>query len=70
MVGGLAAAAIAADHRSQVQALDHLHHEPRQVPLRQPFVHRRRQQETGVAVGRRKVLMQEGPGAGIAIRRP
>jgi hypothetical protein len=29
VVGSLAAAAIAADHRPQVQALDHLHHEPR-----------------------------------------
>jgi hypothetical protein len=27
VIGGLAAAAIAADHRPQVQALDHRHHE-------------------------------------------
>src|SRR4051794_16387096 len=52
MIGSLTAAAIAANHRPQVQAPDHLHHEPRQMPLRQPLVHRRRQQETGVAVDR------------------
>ena len=52
MIGSLTAATIAANHRPQVQAPDHLHHEPRQMPLRQPLVHRRRQQETGVAVDR------------------
>ena len=52
MIGSLTAAAIAANHRPQVQAPDHLHHEPCQMSLRQPLVHRRRQQETGVAVDR------------------
>jgi ABC-type sugar transport system ATPase subunit len=35
--------------------VDHLDDEPRQVPLRQPLVHRRRQQEAGVAVDRAEV---------------
>jgi hypothetical protein len=65
MVGCLPAASVAADHRPQVQPRDHLHHEPRQVPLRQPFVHRRRHQETGIAVNRAEVgHLGEGPGKG------
>ena len=38
-------AAVAARHRRQVQPRDHLDHEPRQVILRKPLVHPRRQQK-------------------------
>src|SRR5258705_4006581 len=55
MVGLRARTAIAAAHRAQVQAIDHFHHKPRKVLLGQPFIHRRRQQISGVAVNRAEV---------------
>jgi hypothetical protein len=56
VVGGLTGTAVAAKHRPQIQARNHLHHEPRQMLLRQPFIHRWRHQETSVAVDRTEVL--------------
>ena len=55
VVRGPAGAAVAADHRAQVETPDHIHHEARQVPLWQPFVHRWRHQEPGVTVDRAEV---------------
>jgi hypothetical protein len=55
VVGGRAGAAVGLGHPAQVEAIDHLHYEARQVLLRQPLVNRRRQQETGVAINRAEV---------------
>ena len=43
VIGGRPRAAIRLHHRRHLQTLDYLHHEPRQMPLRQPLIHRRRQ---------------------------
>ncbi len=55
MIRGLARSAIAADHAPQIELLDDLDDEARQMPLRKPFVHRRRHQETRVTVDRAQV---------------
>jgi len=47
--------AIAADQRSQIHSVDHLHHEPRQMPFRQPLVCRRRQQKSRLPIHLAKV---------------
>ena len=44
--------AIAPAHRPKVEAIHHLDHEPRQMPLGQPLIYRGRQQETGLTVNR------------------
>src|SRR4051812_39082260 len=54
-VGRRARAAVAPPHHSQIQPVDHLHHKAGQVLFRQPFVHRRRQKEPGLAVDRPEV---------------
>src|SRR5580692_129788 len=50
MIGSRTRTTIALAHRAQVQTVDHLHHEPRQMFLRQPLVDRGRHQEAGQAV--------------------
>ena len=55
VIRGRARAAIGPNHRRKVEPLDHLHHKARQMPLRQPFVHRRRQQKPGLAINLAKV---------------
>ena len=66
VVGGLSRAAVVAGHRTQIKALDHLDYEPRKVPLRQPFIHRRRHQEAGIAVNGAEVAHgKEGTGRGM-----
>ena len=52
----LARASVSNEHLSQVETGNHVHHEPRQMRLRQPLVHRRRHQETGIAINRTEVL--------------
>ena len=52
-------AAVAARHRPQVQPVDHLDHEPRQMLLRKPLVHPRRQQKTRVAVNLTEVAHRQ-----------
>jgi hypothetical protein len=64
MVGGRACAAITLAHRGQVKAVDDLHHEPGQMPLRQPLVDRWRQKETGCAIGRAEVGQGKMSGGG------
>src|SRR3954471_4945297 len=53
--GRRARAAVAPPHPSQIQAVDHLHHEASQMLLRQPLVNRRRQKEPSLAVDRPEV---------------
>jgi hypothetical protein len=60
VVGCLARAAVAAGHGPQVQSLDHVHNEPREVALRQPLVDRWRHQEVHVAVDRAEVAHVAG----------
>ena len=48
-------APIRADHRAQIEPVDHLDHKTRQMPLRQPLVHRRRQQKTRLPIDRAEV---------------
>ena len=55
MIGCLARATIAARHRPQIQPPNDLHHEPRQVSLRQPLVHRGRKQKPGVTIDRTEI---------------
>src|SRR4051812_19883140 len=61
---------VAAEHRPQLEARNHVHHEPSQMLLRQPFIHRWRHQETRVAVNRTEVLHASGPGNEGKIRLP
>ena len=62
-------AAIAAAHRPKVQPLDHLHNEPRQMLLRKPLVHRRRQQKPGLPIDLAKIAHRRtGINAGESIR--
>src|SRR5436853_6858688 len=56
MIRRLTGTAIAAGHRPQIQAGDHLYHKAGQMLLRQPFVHRWRHQQTSVTVDRTEVL--------------
>jgi hypothetical protein len=46
-------------HRRQIEPVDHLHHNPSQVPLGQPLVHRRRKQKSRVAVNRTEIRHAE-----------
>ena len=55
VIGCFTRSTVAAGHRPQIQPLDHLNHEPCQVPLRQPLVHRRRHQKAGVPVDQAEV---------------
>src|SRR6202035_2102172 len=55
MVGRLTRATIAARHRPQIQPPNDLHYEPSQVALRQPLVHRGRQQKAHLAINRAEV---------------
>ena len=55
MVGCRTRPAIAAAQRPQVQPFNHLHHKPRQMPLRQPLVDRWRQQKPGLSIHLAKV---------------
>ena len=64
VVGRFPRATVAAGHRPQIQPRDHLHHEPRQVPLRKPLVHRRRHQKSAVTVDRAEVAHAEEVRAG------
>ena len=41
---------IASAHRPEVKTRDHFHNETRQMPLRKPLIHRRRQQKAGITV--------------------
>lgn len=52
------------DQRTQVQLVDDLHHEPRQVPLREIILDARRQQQEGVSVDRDE-LYSHGGAAGL-----
>ena len=55
MVRRRPSAPIRADHRAQIEPVDHLDHKTRQMPLRQPLVHRRRQQKTRLPIDRAEV---------------
>ncbi len=55
VVRGNARSAVSFDHLREVQSIHHFDHKARQVPLRQPFIDRRRKQKWGVAVDRSKV---------------
>src|SRR5450631_3776636 len=52
MIGSRTRAAIAPNHRRQVQTVDHLNNKPRQVPFRKPFVHRWRKKKARLAIDR------------------
>ena len=54
-------AAITAAHCAKVEPVDHLHHEARQMLLRQPLVNRRRQQEPGLPIDRAEVAHRTAP---------
>ena len=45
-----AGAAISADHAAKIEPVDHLHDKPRQMSLRQPLLHRRRQKKHRLAI--------------------
>jgi len=60
-IGLRAGAAIIPAHRAKVEPVDHLHDEARQMPLRNPFVHGRRQQKSGVPVNRAEVGHRHTP---------
>jgi hypothetical protein len=51
-----ARSAISFDEFRQIQSVDHFHHEARQMSLRQPLIHRGRQQKSSVAIDRSKVV--------------
>jgi hypothetical protein len=55
MVRRRPSAPISADHRAQIEPVDHLNHKTRQMPLRQPLVHRRRQQKPRLPINRAEV---------------
>jgi hypothetical protein len=59
VIGGRTGPAIALDHRAQVQLVDHLHHKARQVRLRQPLVHRQRQQKSSLTINHAEVVHPE-----------
>src|SRR6266478_4177933 len=46
---------IAAAHRAQVETRDHFNNKTRQMPLRKPLIHRRRQQKPGLTINLAKV---------------
>src|ERR1039457_6968832 len=50
--------AIAPNRRRQVQPVDHLNNKPSQMLLRKPFVQRRRQKKSGLAVDRAEIAHQ------------
>src|SRR5215472_4859655 len=54
-------AAIAADQCSQVQPINHFNHKPRQMPLRQPLIHRRGQQKPGLPIHVAKIAHPPPP---------
>ena len=60
MVRSRSRAPIAPAHRRQIQPVNDLDDEAGQVPLRQPFIHRRRQKVGGLAVNRAEIA-QERP---------
>ncbi|MCY1551868.1 hypothetical protein D9M68_882280 [compost metagenome] len=51
MVCGRTPAGVLAGQLAQIELLDDLYHEPRQVIIRQPFVYRGRQQVRSVSIG-------------------
>jgi hypothetical protein len=61
MVRRRAGAPIIPAHRPKIEAVDHLNHEARQMPLRQPIVHRGRKQKAGLPVNRPEIAHQRPP---------
>jgi hypothetical protein len=61
MVRRRARPAIAPTHRPQVKAIDDLDDKPRQMALRKPLIHRRRQKKTRRPVNRAEVAHQGKP---------
>ena len=55
IAGGRAGAAITLAHGGQAKTVHNLHHEPGNVPLRQPLVDRWGQKEAGRAIGRAEI---------------
>ena len=55
VIRGRTRAAIRLDHRRQVQLLDNLDHEARQMPLRQPLVNRGRQKKPRLPIHRTEI---------------
>ena len=53
-----------ADHGAQIETIYHLRHEARQMLLRQPFVHRRRQQKPRLPIKIAEVIHQKMPAKG------
>src|SRR6185503_13695709 len=51
-------APIAPAHRRQVKPVNHLNDEPRQMSLRKPVIHRRRQKEASLAVNRAEIAQK------------
>ena len=59
MIGRRSRTAITPAHRAKVEPVDHLHNEARQMFLRQPLVHRRRQQKSGLSINRPEVAHRQ-----------
>src|ERR1017187_8427256 len=58
MIASRTRTAIAPNRRRQVQPVDHLNNKPSQMLLRKPFVQRRRQKKSGLAVDRAEIAHQ------------
>ena len=58
MIRRRARAAIIPAHRPKVEAVDHLDHKARQMPLRQPLVNRGRQQKSRLPINRPEIAQQ------------
>ena len=61
MVRRRTGAAISADHGAQIETVDHLRHEARQMLLRQPIVHRWRKQKPSPPIKVTEVVQVKGP---------
>ena len=58
VIGRRSRAPIAPAHRRQVKPVNHLNDEPRQMSLRKPVIHRRRQKEASLAVNRAEIAQK------------
>ena len=67
VIRGTALAGIGPLQVAQVQPFHHLDHVARQVPLGQPLLHRRRQEEVDVAVDRTEVAHRRRPSGLMAL---
>ena len=58
VIGRRSRTPIAPAHRRQVKPVNHLNDEPRQMSLRKPVIHRRRQKEASLAVNRAEIAQK------------